>query len=197
MSTRVLTTIDRVKAFAQITTTNYDGYIDLLIPIVLEDINHYTNNYFTQSWRYFTSNDFDFSTALTITDNSAGNDFNDELQAGDTILVYNSQFNDDYYTIASLTSTVLTVNESLNAESTSNNVIAIYRVEFPKNLEFIAANMLNYQILTSAGKKIYESESLGDYSYTLAKGTGNTGLSNSYPDSIIKSLNKYRVMNKK
>jgi hypothetical protein len=180
MSTRVLTTIDRVKAFAQITTTNYDGYIDLLIPIVLEDINHYTNNYFTQSWRYFTSNDFDFSTALTITDNSAGNDFND-----------------DYYTIASLTSTVLTVNESLNAESTSNNVIAIYRVEFPKNLEFIAANMLNYQILTSAGKKIYESESLGDYSYTLAKGTGNTGLSNSYPDSIIKSLNKYRVMNKK
>jgi hypothetical protein len=199
----VLVSTTDVKQFLQITTTTYDTLIDAYIPIVVEDISDYCNQFFTQSWRIFSGPDFDFSsTALTITDsNDTTTDFAEELQTTDTIRVFNSQFNNEYFTVSAISANVLTVNESyINDESTSNNQITISRVEFPKPLQVIASEMIGHKIQNTdiTFNKGVSNKRIGDFSISYSGNSGNyvnVG-SNSYPQSIVSGLNKYRVVGK-
>jgi len=199
MSTSVLTNKTEVKSFLNITSTTYDTQIDALIPIVLEDINLYCKNYFIKSTAYFWDNGWTLSTASEITNSDTGDIFTEQFIDGDTIIIRGSKWNDDYYTIASVESTKITVNESLNAESTDSN-ITIFRVDFFKDLPYICSNMIGYNLFArnQAGNKGVTSESIGDYSVSYGTGSGNVAAgSNAYPRSVISGLNKYRIAGKK
>jgi len=193
MSTYVLTSLSRIKDLTGIASTNYDTMISMIIPMVIDDIKNYTNNWFTVTDRKVSDSNYTFSTGKTITPTSTSYNFSEYFINGDIIHIYNSRFNDGYYSLATVTSTMLTVNENLNAESTNVTVI-IHRIEFPKDLEFIAANMIKYQTDMRATNKGINSESLGDYSVNYGAGSGS--MLNSYPDGILGQLNKYRKMRK-
>lgn len=208
MSTSVLTTLTEVKSLLQITSTSQDTLITSLIPITLEDINRITDNYFLQSTRVVYTNQIFSSVTImntTATTSAPGTTsysyrlcletsgntylmFNENFQAGDTLYVNGSKFNDGYFTAASVGSTDITLNEAVTSEpSTSGKFLAVYRVDFPRDLPMQAAQMIDFTINKDYGS--LQSESLGDYSYN----SGSLG-KNQYSENILAALNKYKYL---
>jgi len=187
MSTYVLTNKYRLKSFIQETSTTYDTLIDLLIPIVLDEIKERTNNTFLQSTRYVFDDLISFSTiSNTISCNNTSWDFSSQLRAGDIIHVNYSKYNDNYYSLSTVASSYILTNETLITESSdSGKRVLICRVDFPKDLEFIASNMINYQLKNINNKDVV-SESLGDHSVSFGSNLGG------YPEAIVKPLTKYK-----
>lgn len=187
MSTYVLTNKYRLKTFIQETSTAYDTLIDMMIPVILEDIKEYTNNTFLESTRYVFDDLISFSTDTNkISCNNTSWDFSSQLRAGDIIHVNYSKYNDNYYSLSTVASSYILTNEILITESSdSGKRVLITRVDFPKDLEFIASNMINYQIKNINNKDVV-SESLGDHS--VSYGSNQSG----YPEAIIKPLRKYK-----
>jgi len=187
MSTYVLTNKVRLKTFIQETSTSYDDLIDLMIPVVLDEIKEYTNNTFIQSTRYVYDTLISFSTiSNTISCNNTSWDFSSQLRAGDIIHVNYSKYNDNYYSLSTVASSYILTNETLITESSeSGKMVLVTRVDFPKDLEIIASNMINYQVKNVNNKDVV-SESLGDHSVSF--GNNQSG----YPEAIIKPLRKYK-----
>jgi hypothetical protein len=191
MSTNVLVATSNVKLYTGITTTSYDALIEALNPIVLDDIRHYCKNDFANSTMYFWDDQVSFSTSTgsnSILSSDTDIDYTDFIAAGNVISVVDSIQNNAYYSVSSVATTYIIVNESITTESSSTGKYpVIKRIEYPKDLPFIASRMIKHLIDTqnNAG---YQSESLGDYSYTLTTIIG----SNSYPQSIAGALTKYR-----
>lgn len=192
-TTNVLVATSSVKLYTGINTTTNDILIEELVPIVLDDIVAYTKNYFIKSTMYFYDDQISFlsSGAIFCTDTEI--DLTDWVRIGTVIHVAHSLYNDGFFSCSTnsdgINSSYINLNEYVNAETTSTGkFILLQRVEYPKDLKFIAANMINY-ILTTQDQKNIASERLGDHSvnYTMV---GN----NSYPSNIVNGLNKYRKM---
>ncbi len=193
MSTTVLTATSSVKMLLNITSTTKDDMITAMIPKVIDDINYYTNNWFLQSTRYIYTNDINFSTGSSIaaglmTLETTGWTFTEDFRAGDTIYISGTKFNDGYYTCATVGSSSIVTNEIMITEaSTSGKLPLINRVDFPRDLELIASQMVGYKVNQEYQGKA--SESIGDYSISyITLGTAN------YPPNILNSLNKYKLI---
>lgn len=191
MSTYVLTNSSRVKTLNGITSTEYDAYIELTIPMIIDDIKNYCKNTFAQKGRYVYDSNMSFSSANSeVIPSSTSDNFQEEFIAGDTIYILGSNFNDGFYSLGTVNTTSLVVNESFVTESTNVNTI-IYRVDFPSDIEKIAADMIGYNISMLGSNRGVNSERIGDYSITYSGNMVSVG-ANSYPRSAIGGLNKHR-----
>lgn len=104
--------------------------------------------------------------------------------AGDRIYITNSLRNDGFYTIDSITSTVITVLEDV-VDGEENAFICLSII--PQAFLNIVGAMIYFDIVERPEIGAYKSEKIGTYSYTL--GDWNNGLK--YPDSVIAGLDYY------
>ena len=180
----MILTLEDYKEILNITGNTNDQQINILIPIVQQDIISYTKNSFRTSYEVQSSNISFVSSTKTI------NVSNDLPSSGD-ITIEGSRFNDGNYTISSVTSTTVVTTEDLNDESACK-LITLFYVKYPSDLKVIASRMINYLINNGTTVKEIKSERLGDYSATFV----DVG-SNSYPENIVSGLNKYNKVRMK
>jgi len=112
----------------------------------------------------------------------------DSFVAGDLIYLSGSTRNNGYYTVASVTSTVITVDEDINDEE----VYALISLSnIPQGYKDIIGRMVNYDVYeryqTGQGMK---SEKWGTYSYT--REPFENGLR--YPDEVIAGIDAYKIV---
>ena len=184
----IITTAE-VKSFLGITSTTYDTRIDSLIEPVLFDVFDYTNNYFHNNAVRIRGQIFTFSTTGTIVVD--GTNFSTySFASGDEIHVVDSVRNDGLFTASSVSSATITVStENTVLSETEESNVTIVKMDVPKSLKPIIASMIWFRIDKPYGTVV--SESLGDYSVTYAQ-YGSAG--GEYPNSINRSLNKYRCV---
>jgi len=193
LSTNVLVASSNVKLWTGITSTDYDETIEALNPIILDDITNYCKNSFVRSTMYQWDDNISFSTSTgsnSIISNASTSDvdFTEFIDVGNIIRVVDAIQNNGYFSVVSVNSTVITVNETIKTESSSTGKFPIvYRVDYPDDIPFIGAKMIRWSI-DSQNRDGLRSESLGDYSYTLQELVGN----NMYPTNIVGGLKKYK-----
>ena len=205
-STNVFMSSTEVKSYLGLSTasTTYDTDISIYTPIVWEDIKAITNNKFEEAYHWFQDDELVISSSnKTITiDTASTNDFNRLVQVGDTIQVSKTWFNDGSYSVASFTTHVLTVNESLIDENSTDYQITsfIFRVDVPNWVKAVGAKMIWYSLnnKTNVSGKDVKSERYGDYSVTYGTGDkASVGSYGGYPRSLINSLAKVRKVRTK
>jgi hypothetical protein len=177
-------TTAQVKTYLQIDSTTYDDIIDALIEPVLYDVFDYTQNYFHNNAVRLRSNQFTFSTLGTVV--VAGTNFSTySFQSGDIIHVVDSARNDGIYTATTVSSATITIStaETLLAE-TEEKRTTIAKMDVPRSLFPTISAMIKSRIDNPSGTPI--SQSLGDYSVVYG--------GKDYPESIEKSLGKYRLV---
>lgn len=133
--------------------------------------------------------DFTFDSAgKTIT---VGNDLlgslTNSFKIGDCLLISGSRRNDGYYSIANVTSTVITVNEDL-VDGSAN--CFSFLTDVPDALIEIVGRMIHYDIYVRSNRAGLKSERVGTYSYTLGDSGNNLG----YPYDIVSGLNAYEMI---
>lgn len=149
-----------------------------------------TNNYFVTDLYLQGSVTFDGS-AKTI---SGDNSFQDNnFLANDDIYVYNSFRNDGVYTIASVTSKIITLaSASSIVDELSGRSVMISVMKWPKALKKIAAEMIayDYDYRPKASKGV-KSHSLGPFSESYQ--SGNELDEDGYPTNITDKLSNYHI----
>jgi hypothetical protein len=194
-----LINLNQAKTLLQINVSTYDTLINMLIPIIENEIVEYCNNEFIATYEslngimptvYMYSNTMYFTTL----DNSLNDDTEDfttkNFKTGDVLRVYNSLHNDRMYTIISI-ATHKIILDSINIvnDESSGNTFVVARVDFPETLKFTASRMIKWGMQKYG---FFKQEKFDDYSYTrdekLVKG---------YPESIISGLNDYRSLYRK
>lgn len=183
-----LVSTTEIKTFLQETSTTYDTLIAALIEPCLYDVLDYCNNYFENRAVLLASGQYTFSTDGTIVVD--GTNFSTySFQSGDEIRIKDSARNDGIYTAATVSSATITISTAYAygttlLSETEEKIVTIVKMDFPKSLKPVVASMVKWRIEHYGGTP--QSESLGDYSVTYG------GMD--YPDSITKSLNKYRLV---
>jgi hypothetical protein len=181
-----------VKTYIQETSTTYDTLIGAFLPICLQDFFEYTNNYFdNNAVRIETSNVTASSSDRTLI--ITGTNFSTySFQSGDEFRIRNSKRNDGFYTAATVSSATITVSSSsdyvatftLRNEAEQEAFWTINKIDVPMSVKPLIASMIKFKIEHTGGTP--QSERLGDYSVTYGGGE--------YPESIMKSMNKYRLV---
>jgi hypothetical protein len=175
-------------------TTTYDSLIDEYIPFVQADILEIANHRFHDAYHWVWNDMFVFSSSsktITLGTNSTV-DFAKEFRIGDTVDVQASYNNNGLYTVSTRSSNVLTVNENLFDENSTDFLIktVIYRCYFDNSIQRIASKMVwwNIQNTTSVQGDIL-SESLGSYSVSYARNS-NAKSFGLYPNNLIAGIKK-------
>jgi hypothetical protein len=180
----MIITSSEVKMYIHETSTTYDVLINALIEPCLFDVFDYTNNYFENNAVRIDDALMTFSTTGTVIIN--GSNFSTySFQNGDEIRIIDSKRNDGIYTAVTISSATITIS-TLNTFKSENQEcgVDIVKVDVPKSLKPILSMMIKHRIDNYTGTP--KSESLGDYSVTYGDGD--------YPETIMKSLNKYRLV---
>ena len=190
-----------IKAILAMTSTTQDDLIDRLIPVIDDDIRQYCNNAFRDSNVYISSGEISFthnSTAADVIslDIGTGEDGFAEAQFkdGQTVQVLGSYNNDGFFEVESVASTSLTLYSSTSrpyydelVTEDEDVLVTIAKVQYPKALQMVAAQMVNYRLANrDYGVK---SETVSRYSVTY---TGAVEMSGGYPKSLMSGLNKWR-----
>lgn len=166
---------------------------DTMIKAVQNNINLITGNYFLSDISVQTSVTFDGS-AGTITCGTDWGTFG--FAAGDEIYIYNSYRNDGYKTVASITTSIMTLasGSTVVAELSGANVI-ISLVQWPEGLKQVAAQMIAYDVdVRPSQTPGVTSRSLGPYSESFGGSNSRADESQyGYPNSITNALNPWRM----
>lgn len=194
-----LMTTDEVKRFLRMTETTYDVLIDVYLPLVEEDICEYLNNWFEDRVIYIkTGSGLAFTRGNTSTGTTQADYITDDNQdfstagfaAGQDVIISGGS-NYGIYTIASLTSAVMTmtstgvfVSQDQDQSHHTVGTIRIARVNWPNWIKPIAAKMIWYQIEHNKPDSV-ASERIDDYAVTYVNGRP-------YPDMLLSGLNKLR-----
>lgn len=189
-------TLSKTKTLLQISDTSRDSLIESLIPLVEQAIVDYCNNYFIDEdvslngikipKAYMYNNDLQFVNSTHSIDNSVSDLTSYDFNVGDSIRVFNSKFNDQSFTIESINSGSIVLDDINTVKNESGNTIMVVRLEYPKPLEIIAAQMIKFNMAKITPGMT--SEHIDSYSYNL----GETG--NGYPTMIMKGLYNYRKL---
>jgi len=196
----MIATREEIKTLLSITAVTQDPLIDTLIPIIESDIREYCNNGFNDGNVYLSSSEISFthnSTSadtinLDISTNEDG--FVDaQFKADQTVQVCGSYNNNEFFEIASVSSTALTLYE--NSEMANFDelltedesvLVRIDKVTYPKALKNSVAQMCKYKL--SQYDYSVKSETVSRYSVSF-----NEDLSGGYPKAIMTSLNRFRI----
>ena len=185
-------TTNEVKTILGTTVSTYDTKIAALIPYVQEDLIEYTNNGFTDGYVYVDG-------ALTVEPSTGGGDkiFDPNKQfvkagfsSGMDVALEGGYANVGVYTLKAVASSVLTltttglIEQDRTSEVNATGNIRVSRVKWPTALKLPAAKMV-WHLIDKPTDPGVKSETLGDYSVTYAG-------SNSYPETVLAGLNKWR-----
>jgi hypothetical protein len=166
------------------------------IPIVQERICIITNNYFNSDDLELEATVLFNATARTITLDGSIYWENYGFQANDDLLIYRSWRNDGIKTIASISSSILTLTSAYTCinERFNNNIgPAVYFsvVKWPKDLQSIACEMIAYDSdIRAETSPNVRSNSFGPFSESYSDDSGTFG----YPGSIVAKLDKYMLV---
>lgn len=147
-------TLAQVKAILGITTSDRDAQITALLPGIELFVREHCNDQFLKAKPTTTSTAISF-TASTKTIACA--DFED-YRADYQIVVEDSLYNDELYTIASVGVGTLVVVEDLIDESIGEE-ITITESILPKQVRIVVAKIINFQLQSKDG---IASRKLGD-----------------------------------
>ena len=191
----MIATLAEIKTLTGL-DSSYDTQITALIPIVQNYIIDYTGNKFEVTpksgsrvhkltGKYLNvaeDSDVDFNAANKTITASPDLDYESfAVASGKDITVTGSNYNDGIYSVASVSSNVITVNEDLNDE-TMSNYVTVRIIKFPESLKLIAAQIIKHWLLSKSTSGL-QSERFDDYSASY---------SGDLPAIIIKQLNAYR-----
>jgi len=183
-----MVTADNVVLLTNTTKTEGDIEETGLCAIVQERIRNMCHHNFVQDGIALTSAVTFNGTAGTIVATSsyatAG------FAAADEIYVSGSYRNDGYYTIASVTTTTITIaSTSTLVTELSGATVTVSLVSWPGDLAFIAAQFVKYDIEDRADKGVgLASQSLGPRSESYTEG-GQYG----YPKDLLQMLDNHRT----
>jgi RNA-binding protein YhbY len=164
----MILTLEEVKLLLNIGTSEKDTYINAVLPVVENDIIHYTKN--------------DFK-VLDLTSTKVLNQVitcDNELKVNDTVMFLDGVNADIPLTVQTASTTEITVIESVDNDLSER---AFVKVKYPKALKMIASQMLAFKMTQRSG---VTSETIGQYSITYDK----TAVS-AYPKEIWESLRRY------
>jgi len=185
----VIATRTEIKTLLQISVTTYDTLIDALISICQDEIIEYCNSHFAQN--ILDTDNEQFEGGNTYTFASSGKTITDSdslfpFSTGQDIYISGSRYNDGHYTLTNATTSVLTTSETLIDEAEGANVV-IKLVTWPKALKMTLADLIGYKI---------SDKCIGTTSENIsgAISTGYAPELGSYPETLMKGLNKYRVV---
>ena len=179
----MIITVDEVKTLLQNADID-SNLLELNIPIVEQAICDYCNTDFVDK-------QFDFFSSSGISFMNSDNSINmigienKKLVAGDSIRIYKSLRNNQTFTILSVTTNKIIVNDidTINNEDAGETVY-VTKVKYPIPAKFTAAQMINYNMeKITPGIKL---EKVDDYSITLEDTVGG------YPSNYMTSLQSYR-----
>ena len=193
----MIITLSQAKALLQITNTTYDTVIQSLIPIVQDDAIRYCNTAFQDN------SIFSEGSALatvrgdpdTITD-SESNWINYGFLGGMTVYIEGGGGTNmaafDVASVAAGTLTLTSVNQLIDqdiddADAQPFNILRVSRINWPAGIELPAAQMVWFQVKNIKRDDV-KSERIDDYAVTYGDSQA------SYPDRILQSLNKYRLV---
>lgn len=135
--------------------------------------------------------DFEFTASTkkitVVTDATLYGSITESFTTGDLIYVFDSQRNNGYYTIASLTSTEIEVNETI-VDDTANCFIFLANV--PDALVQIVSKLIWYDVFVRNKYGGLKSERIGTYSYTVQDVDPNLG----YPVDLMAQLERYSLI---
>ena len=193
----MIATKAELKTLAKITSMDQEDMIDLLIPTVEDDIRQYCNNGFRDENVYIRTGDISFThntaAADTINLDAGSEGFTDaQFKSGQTVQVQGSYNNNGFFEVETVTSTVMTLyayaNRPYYPELVTEDegvLVQINKVEYPKAIKLIEAQMLKYK-LTNYDYSI-QSETVARFSVTF-----NQDMRNGYPNAIMSGLNRWR-----
>ena len=184
----MIITRSEAKALLKITNTDQDSFIDLNLPTIEQIICDYCNtDFINKQFDYFSSGSISFI-ASDNSINMSGIE-NKKLVAGDSIRVYKSLRNNQTFTIDSVSTGKIIVNniDTITDEDEGKGVY-ITKITYPKPLKLTAAKMMNFLIADLDEDKTpgAKSEKIDDYSITYEDDFQG------FPLSIMKALNFYR-----
>lgn len=189
----MIITLNEVKTILQISVSTYDSLINMFIPIVEQDICDYCKTDFVdEEFDFFSSNDITF----VASDNSINlTGISDKkLVANDSIRVYKSFRNNKTFTVDSVSANKIILNSiDTVQDEDEGETVYVMKVKYPVPLKFVAAKMINYQLVTNTDEFTpgMKSEKVDDYSITLEETI------NGYPLSYMVALQRYRHLFKK
>ena len=185
-----LLTLSDYKIIYGITDTDAtrDAQITAYLPMVEAEIIEYCNN-------EFLNKDITFSGSFVPTVStgpvytlvcSAGGIAAIKFANGDQFKFDGSVRNDGRLTSTTFTDTVITVSDTLVAESACDASITL--IQYPAGLKMYAARMVAYQ-LAHGNDAGLQSETIKSYSYSRASGGASDA---GYPSEILHGLDKWR-----
>ncbi len=189
----MIASLAEIKSILQISDTSKDDFINAQIQNYTETILDYCNQRFIVK-----SKVYEFHSDLSIdVDNSkiiseSGN-FGQYLKQGMSIYVNGSRFNDGNYTIKTLSSSELVIEdiEEFTYDEDYKDLISIFIVKYPKALKKPLAYMINEAIEIDNMQGV-KSESLDDYSVVYADVKANTS-SFGFSTKVTDILKQYKV----
>jgi hypothetical protein len=184
----MILTRSEAKALLKITNTDQDTYIDLNLPTIEQIICDYCNtDFINKQFDYFSSGSISFI-ASDNSINMTGIE-NKKLIANDSIRVYKSLRNNQTFTIDSVSTGKIIVNDiDTIIDEDEGKGVYITKITYPKPLKLTAAKMMNFLIADLDEDKTpgAKSEKIDDYSITYEDDFQG------FPLSIMKALNFYR-----
>lgn len=190
----MIISLDEVKGLLQIadSDTTKDGFITDIIPIVQDFVIKFTENSFEilTDVVYRLSNTLSFEAGNPPKISDPQNQFiTMGFASGIDIKVKGSKFNDNYYTIDSITDGVLSLSSSdilINEPAHNLFTILITVVQFPKGIKLPVAKLIEFHLDKKKTSNV-SSESLGDHSISYQA-------SGSYPKHLLDDLAQYRLV---
>lgn len=191
----MILTVDEFKGLAGISTDTetYNEFILAQLPIVQSYIFNYIGHHFTNKDRYVTGALTGVKADGTLKINNAdlaGAGF----YAGCHVYLENSLANNGFYTVKSISSDTITIDDHDNCQdetSASGLLVYLYRADVPDGLKLIASKMIRYNLEKDGVlEKSIKSEAIGDYKVTYA---GNERASDEdYPEHITRDLKSFQ-----
>lgn len=173
-----------IKALLGISTSTYDGKIDLSLPIILSDISDYCKRYFIA--KELTFDIYEQGTLIFETTKVTHNS-DIEFIVGDWFRVFGSKYNDGLYQVKSISGKELTIETSQSFRSeTIISYLAL--VAFPNSFLQIVADYTNKSIINPNN---VSKEKIDEVEYTYFKQSDISSFL-----SGNSSLNKYRLLYK-
>ncbi len=170
-------------------STDYNGRIDLLRPIVQDDLVEICNNTFFLRNVYVRHTGISFTTSTGDGDkvHDSEEQFLDTVDdskfvASRDVVIYGSQHNDGHYELSSVSSGALTLATSGEVVTGSTGeIVTVAQVKWPRGLKPIYSQMIWHRIDNAQGG-LAQSESIDDYSVTYAE------KQHGYPKETIDAL---------
>lgn len=181
--------ITRVKAkqLLNISVSDHDDYIDILLPQIEQSIcDICRNDFVNQTYDFFSSNKISFiSSNNSINMTGIGNK---GLSVNDTIRVYKSLKNDQTFTIDTVNTDSLILNDIDDvSDEGEEETIYITLIKYPKPLQLIASKMLQYNLTEEENNNLgIKEEKIDDYTVKYSEE------SHGYSKSIIDKLQPYK-----